>query len=106
MFLALTLPLVGLLIGLPGIPGLPHKLPRLRLPHRAVVDTIPPVWKPYSLLAVEDAYVFAALPPLGPRIASFKITNDPRQLQISVDTDSGTVSAVPELGEVALGEAA
>jgi len=107
MFLALTLPLVGLLISIPGIPGLGRpKLPHLRMPHKAVVDTIPPVWKPYSLLAVEDAYVFAALPALGPKTASFKITNDPRQLDVSVDTDSGTVSAVPELGEVPLGDAA
>jgi cell surface protein SprA len=73
---------------------------------RGRVDTIPPVWKSYSLLAVEDAYVFAALPVLGPHPASFKITNDPRQLQVSVDTDSGTVSTVPEMGEVALGDAA
>ncbi|MEK7824764.1 MAG: cell surface protein SprA [Candidatus Eisenbacteria bacterium] len=105
MSLALTLPLVGLLIGLPGIPGF-SKLPKLRLPRKAVVDTIPPVWKPYSLLALEDEFVFAALPPIGPRGARLKITNDPRRLQISVDPDSGTVSAVPEMGEVALGEAA
>jgi hypothetical protein len=105
MSLALTLPLVGLLIGLPGIPGF-SKLHKLRLPHKAEVDSLPPVWKPYSLLALEDEFVFAALPPIGPRTARFKVTNDQRTLQVSVDPDSGTVSAVPEIGEVALGDAA
>ena len=59
MSLALTLPLVGLLIGLPGIPGF-SKLHKLRLPHKAEVDSLPPVWKPYSLLALEDEYLIAA----------------------------------------------
>jgi hypothetical protein len=104
MLLALTLPLVGLLIGLPGIPGF-SKLSKLRLPHKAVVDTIPPVWKPYSLLALEDDFVFAALPPVSVRSARFKIKNDTRRLQVSVDADSGTVSAVQELAEVPLGDA-
>jgi motility/secretion related protein SprA len=104
MLIALTLPLVGLLIGLPGIPGF-SKLSKLRLPHKAVVDTIPPVWKPYSLLALEDQFVFAALPPVPARTARFKVNNDPRRLQVSVDADSGTVSAFQELAEVPLGEA-
>ncbi len=109
MTLALTLPLVGLLIGLPGIPGIPglsKKLPKLRLPHKAVVDTIPPVWKPHSLLVLENQFVFAALPRIGARAPAFKLTNDPRRLQITVDPDSGTVSAVTEFGEVTLGSAA
>ena len=103
---ALTLPLVGLLIGIPGIPGLPgfRKLPKLKLPHKAVVDTLPPVWKPHPLLALENQFVFATLPPIGPRQGGIKIANDPRRLQISVDSDSGTVTAVAELGEVTLGE--
>src|SRR5438093_2511679 len=105
MSLALTLPLVGLLIGLPGIPGL-SKLAKLRLPHKAAVDTLPPVWKPYSRLALEDQFVFAALPPVGVRNARFVVSDDRRRLQVSVDPDSGTVSAVPELGEVELGQTA
>lgn len=99
---ALTLPLVGLLIGLPGIPGF-KKLPKLRMPEKAAVDTLPPVWKPYSLLAVENQYVFATLPPIGPPGTRLKVTNDPRRLQVSVDSDSGTVTTVAELGEVTLG---
>ena len=53
---ALTLPLVGLLISLPGIPGLPgfRKLPKLKLPQKTAVDTLPPVWKSHSLLALEN----------------------------------------------------
>ncbi len=100
---ALTLPLVGLLIGLPGIPGL-KKLTRLRPPREAVVDTLPPVWKPWPLLAVENQYVFAALPRIAPAGAGLRLSNDPRRLQVSVDTDSGTVIARPELGEVRLGQ--
>src|SRR5438874_1557636 len=97
-----TLPLASLLIGLPGIPGLPTKLPKLHLPHKAATDTIPPVWKPYSLLAVEDQYVFATLPPLGPRNAALKVASDPRRLEVALDADSGSVSIVPEIGEVPL----
>jgi hypothetical protein len=102
---ALTLPLVGLLISLPGIPGL-RKVPKLRRPHQAVVDTLPPVWKPHPRLALENEFVFATLPPIGPRRTGFRLTSDPRRLQISVDSDSGTVTAVPELGEVTLGQGA
>ena len=105
MPLALTLPLVGLLIGLPGIPGLSKRLPKLRLPHKAAVDTLPPAWKPYSLLVLENRFVFASLAPIGPRPVGFKVNNDPRRLQISVDPDSGTVSAVTEMGEVPIGGA-
>jgi hypothetical protein len=100
---ALILPLVGLLIGIPGIPGL-RKLPKLRLPQKAAVDTLPPVWKPYPLLAVENQFVFATLPPIGPRGPALRITNDPRRLRIRVDPDSGTVTTVAELGEVTLGD--
>jgi motility/secretion related protein SprA len=106
MSLALTLPLVGLLIGLPGIPGLSKKLPKLRLPHKAVVDTLPPVWKPYSLLVLEDQFVFARLMPIGPKSTAFKVNNDPRRLEINVDPDSGTVSAVTAMGEVPVAGAA
>src|SRR5262245_42582879 len=103
MIAALTLPLVGLLISLPGIPGF-KKLPKLKLPQKAAVDTIPPVWKPSPLLAVENQYVFAALPPIGPRGPALRVTNDPRRLQVRVDPDSGTVTTVAELGEVTLGD--
>src|SRR5262245_15361309 len=96
------LPLVGFLIGLPGIPGLPSKLPKLRMPHKAATDSIPPVWKPYSLLSVEDSYVFASLPPIGPENAALKVATDPRRLSVTLDADSGNVSVVPEMGEVPL----
>ena len=105
MFLALTLPLVGLLIGLPGIPGF-SRLAKLRLPHKAVVDTLPPVWKSYSRLALEDEFVFATLPRIEARSARLVMTNDQRRFQVSVDPDSGTLSVVPEMGEVALGQTA
>ena len=105
MTLALALPLISLLIGLPGIPGF-SRLSKLRLPRKAVVDTLPPVWKSASRLALEDNFVFAALPAVGSRTARFSVTSDPRRLQVSVDPDSGTLSAVTELGDVELGATA
>src|SRR5436309_8115896 len=95
---ALTISLVSLLIGLPGIPGL-KKLPRFHR-EKAAVDTLPPVWKPHPVLALEDQFVLAALPPLGPKGVRLNVVNDPRRLEITVDADSGTVTVVPELGEV------
>src|SRR5262245_27924221 len=106
MSLALTLPLVSLLIGLPGIPGLSKRLPKLRLPHKAVVDTLPPVWKPYSLLVLEDQFVSASLAPIGSKWGGIRVSNDPRRLDISVDPDSGTVTAVTEMGEVPIASGA
>src|SRR5262245_39747966 len=101
---ALTLPLVGLLISLPGIPGF-NKLPKLRH-EKAAVDTLPPVWKPHSALALENQFVLPTLPPIGPKGVRLKVSNDPRRLQVDVDSDSGTVTAVPELGEVELTQGA
>src|SRR5262245_29910505 len=101
---ALTLPLVGLLISLPGIPGF-NTLPKLRH-EKAAVDTLPPVWKPHSALALENQFVLPTLPPIGPKGVRLKVSNDPRRLQVDVDSDSGTVTAVPELGEVELTQGA
>src|SRR5436309_15594061 len=101
MSLALTLPLVGLLIGLPGIPGL-NRLSKLHLPHKAAVDTLPPACKSFSRLAIEDQFVFAALPRLGDRDARSTIAHDQRRLEVRVDRDSGALTAMPDIGEVTM----
>src|SRR5262245_27319557 len=101
----LILPLVGsLLISFPGLPGIPWKagLKALRR-HPAVVDTLPPAWKPASRLALEDQFVRASLPSLVPRPIGLKTTYDPRQLRVGFDPDSGAVSATAEYGSVELG---
>jgi hypothetical protein len=77
MPLALTLPLVGLLIGLPGIPGL-NKIPKFRH-EKAAVDTLPPTWKSHSLLTVENQFLLPSLPPIGPPGVRLKVNNDPRR---------------------------
>src|SRR5262245_64278859 len=100
MSLALTLPLVGLLIGLPGIPGF-NKIPKFHHDDAAVVS-LPPASKPPPLLTLENQFLLPSLPPSGPPGVRLKVTNDPRRLMVEVDSDSGTVTAMPALGEVAL----
>src|SRR2546425_845552 len=90
---------LSLLIGFPGF-GLKHSHTR------AASDTLPPLWKTASLLALEDQFVLGVV---GPQILSahgeapIKVTNDQRTLDIDVDPDSGEVAAVRRVGEVALG---
>ncbi len=67
-------------------------------------DTIPPVWKTPSLLAVESAFVRAGLEDLTPGPPSLVFTFDPRRLRVELDADSGAVITRPEVGEVAVGE--
>ena len=95
------------LIGLPGISGLPglHGLGIKRAAPAAPPDSLPPRWKPASFLAVEDRIVMLRLPRLGPEGPSLKLTSDPRRLRVAYDADSGLVTATPELGGIALGEA-
>jgi hypothetical protein len=102
MFLAL--PLVGLMLALPGLPNLPG-FPKLRMPRRAAapLDSLPPAWKPASRLALENRFVFAVMPPLGQGPVGFRLSQDPRRLRVRMDPDSGTVSVAAEIGNVPLG---
>src|SRR5262245_20134800 len=104
MSLALTLPLVGLLIGLPGIPGF-NKIPKFHH-EKAAVDSLPPAWKPHPVLTLENQFLLPSLPPIGPPGVRLKVSNDPRRLLVDVDSDCGTGTAMPALGEVALAEGA
>src|SRR5215470_9899118 len=106
MISALVLPLVSLLIGFPGLPSfstlksLRHKL------QAAPRDTIPPVWKSASRLALEDSLVQAALPRLVADGGGIRLAADPRRLHVEVDPGAGVLRAAPEYGEVALGPGA
>ncbi|OGF16991.1 MAG: cell surface protein SprA [Candidatus Eisenbacteria bacterium RBG_16_71_46] len=102
MLNALTLPALVILLGFPfGLPG-------LGLKHRpaAPPDSLPPAWKTPSRLALEDRFIRARLPTLTPSPTGLRIGYDPRKLRIRFDPDSGTVSAIPEMGDVMLGRGA
>ena len=112
MLSALTLPLVAVLLALPGIPhipGLPNfgmkDLNRLRHKTAAPLDSLPPAWKNASLLALEDQFVQAALPDLAPEPVGMAINPDPRQLRVSFDPDSSVVLYSTQVGDFTVGEA-
>src|SRR5207249_4446168 len=88
--------------GLGGLPGFRLKAPRKAAP----ADTLPPVWKSASRLALEDQFVFATLPRLSGNGVALRLAADPRQLRVSVDPDSGAISVSPEMGEIRLGRSA
>ena len=105
MLTSLTVPVLTLLISIPGLGGLPGF--RVRMPHKpAPADTLPPAWKPASRLALENEFVFATLPRLGGGAVALKLESDPRRLRVNLDPDSGAISVVPEMGEVQLGRSA
>ena len=105
MLISLSLPVLVLAGGISGIPGLNWlKAIKLRRPPPPPTDTIPPVWKTPSRLALENRLLCAVLPPLTGGPLGLKVTNDPRRLLVGMDPDSGLVSAVPQLGEVRLGQ--
>ena len=108
MLVVVTLPLIGLLLGLPGLPGV--KLPgfkdlkKLRQGKAAPLDSLPPAWKPSSRLALEDQFALAGLKPLGPTPVGLRMSQDPRRLRVSFDSDSGAVRYVTEFNEVTVGD--
>jgi len=106
MLIGLTLQslvLLGVLSGLPRLP-LPHFGPRHPRLVPTAADSLPPPWKGASRLALESQFVSGALP--GQGAAMFSVQSDPRRLHVSVDPDSGTISAVTEVGEFAIGPGA
>src|SRR5207249_5739927 len=108
MLSALGVPALALLISVPNIPGIPGlHFPGFRVKHHvsAPADTIPPPWKSASMLALEDQFVIGAISPMLDKAngqGRIQMTNDVRQFQVAVDPDSGTVTVVPQLGEVDL----
>jgi hypothetical protein len=113
MSVVIALPLIGLLVALPGlprIPGLPgfglKDLKKLRQGKAPPLDSLPPAWKPASRLGLENQFIIAMLPSLGPRPVALKLNPDPRKVRVGLDPDSGTVRYVTEMEDVPVGDAA
>jgi hypothetical protein len=111
MFPALTLPLIALLVALPGlprIPGLPgfgvKDLKKLRQKAAPPLDSLPPAWKPFSRLALENHFIRGGLPSVTRGPVALKLNNDPRRLTVGFDPDSGAVRYVTEFGEFTVGD--
>src|SRR5262245_14067770 len=108
MFSAITLPLLALLLAWPGLPKLPipglSDLKKLRHKAAAPLDSLPPAWKPVALLALENQFVTAALPSIPSGPVGIKLNNDPRQVRVSFDADSGVVRYTSEVGEFSIAE--
>src|SRR5207249_2676800 len=88
----------------PRIPGL-GGLSKLHLRHHkaAARDTIPPVWKPASRLALEDRFVRQSLTSFSRGPVGMRILLDPRRLVVDVDPDSGRITTGTRIGDVPLG---
>jgi hypothetical protein len=105
MLISLSLPILVLAGGLTGVPGLNWlKGLKLRRPPPPPQDTLPPAWKTPSRLALENQLLRGILPPMTGGKLGLKLSSDPRSLRVDMDPGSGTVSAVPEMGEVQLAE--
>ncbi len=91
-----ALPALLLLIGFPHFGLKPRHV-------ASPADTLPPPWKSSSRLALEDEFVLGRLSRLLPRPAGLQLRTDPRELRVTMDPDSGTVSVTERLGEVPLG---
>ncbi len=68
-------------------------------------DSLPTPWRNPSRLALENEFVTGELPTLGAPRSAIRFTNDPRELHVAVDADSGTLVVSPELGDVRVGPA-
>src|SRR5690349_11503912 len=77
-----------------------------RRAHPTVADSLPPPWRPYPSLALENRFVRGELPDLTPPGPSLRMNSDPRTLSVDVDADSGTVAVQPKVGDVNLGAGA
>jgi Motility related/secretion protein len=111
MLSAVALPLVALLVAIPGlprIPGLPgfgvNDLKKLRHKTAAPLDTLPPAWKPVSRLALENQFVLSTLRPIPSGPVGLKLNTDPRKMRFSFDPDSGAVRYVAQVDEFSVSE--
>lgn len=109
MLTTLTLPALAFLMAVSGIPGL-NALPGFRgllhhKPKAAVVDTLPPVWRPAPRRTLDTLSLRDGLPMFGRAPGSIMLTaaNDPRKVTTSVDPDSGFWTSRVEIGDVRLG---
>src|SRR5687768_15284985 len=108
MLSATALPLIAILLALPGIPGLPSfglkDLKKLRQKAAPPLDSLPPAWKPVSRLALENQFLHARLAPFPSGPIGLKLQQDPRLLRVALDSDSGDVRYVTQVGEFTIGE--
>src|SRR6266704_252012 len=103
MLTSLTLPALILVGGISGVPGLNWlKGFKLRHPPAPAADTLPPLWKTPSRLALENQLVRMTLAPLHRGPVGLDVKADTRRLRVGLQPDSGFVSAEPQLGDVAL----
>src|SRR5262245_26283774 len=107
MISSLALPVAALLMAFPSIKGVPGMGIFKNVRHRAAaIDSLPPAWRSASRLALEDQFVRATMPPLGPKGTRLGIQNDPRQGHVDFAPDSGRVLFSTEAGTVTLGPVA
>jgi hypothetical protein len=93
-----SLPAIAVLISLKGLPGFGFHAKAQPVP----TDTLPPPWHTASRLALENDFVMAELP----RIVAehgFKLTFDPRTLQVRLDPDSSALSVTAMVNAVPVG---
>ncbi|HEY6866316.1 MAG TPA: hypothetical protein VI792_03610, partial [Candidatus Eisenbacteria bacterium] len=95
-----SLVLLGVFSGLPHLPHFSFRHPKQTA---TAADSLPPPWKTASRLALESQFVMAGLPRLPVDATSLKVQSDPRQVNVSVDPDSGTISTVTQVGEFEVG---
>ncbi len=100
----LTLPLLAISLAFPWF----GKLPAWKSKPRATTvaaDTLPPVWRPASRLALQSELVRPTLPALRRFYVGLQLREDPRRLRVSFDADSATLSTGVEMGSIPLGGA-
>lgn len=68
-----------------------------------MVDTLPPAWRPVSRLALQNDFVQASLPEIVRVRGGMKLSADPRTLRVSVDPETGVLSAEALVGTVPVG---
>ncbi len=93
-----SLPTIVVLISLKGLPGFGFHAKAQPVP----ADTLPPPWQTASRLALEDEFVMARLPSIMAE-HGFKLTFDPRTLQVRLDPDSSALSVTPMVNAVPVG---
>ena len=99
----LILPL-AVLLAFPGIPGLPG-FSSFKKKQVAPLDSLPPAWRASPELALENRYLRAMIPRLGPPVG-LALPGDPRRVRVAFAADSGRVRYTTELGNVVLGDVA
>jgi hypothetical protein len=97
-----SLTAVAVFISLNWLPGFGPKKSQPAL-SSAVTDTLPPAWRSVSRLSLENDFVLARLPEIVRERGGYKVPADPRTLRVSVDAETGTLSAGALVNSVPVG---